>query len=123
MVGRGWGVGDRWIETERKGGKRRKGGREEGRERLVQLPTKVRTPSRQMALPSSFQMRRSSPSAIVRECLVHMRRARVTRALVSQMPTRLLFQMSGLHNGIANKQWHTEWASDDDDGNPAVLLS
>lgn len=85
---------------ERRGG----GGRDEGKERWVQLPTKVKTASRQVAVPCSLQMRRISPSVTVRESLVHMRRERVTRALVSQMPTRLLSQMSELHNGITSKQ-------------------
>lgn len=38
-----------------------------------------------------------------RERLVHMRYG-VIRAQVSQVPTRLLSQMSGLHNSIAKEQ-------------------
>lgn len=96
-----------WIEIERKGEKegrsgrgkegrkekgsgeagdgkgkgREEGGRDKGKEKWVQLPAKVKPVSREMARSSSFQMGRISPSAIVRERLVHMRHDRVTRAL------------------------------------------
>lgn len=107
----------RWIEIERKRGKegrgergkkrrrevgreeRRKNGKEGGKEKWVQLPTKVKTASRQVALPSSFQMNRISPLAIVRECLVHMRHNRVTRALL----------LSDANQAPLPNVWITQW--------------
>lgn len=84
-------------KDERKG---RREGEMEGRKGGVSCQQRLR----QLAVPCSLQMRRLSPSVTVRESLVHMRQERVTKVLVCQMPTRLLSQMSGLHNGIANKQ-------------------
>lgn len=72
-------VGRQGMEKEREG--RKEGGRDKGKEKWVQLSTKVKPVSKEMARSSSFQMGRISPSAIVRERLVHMRHDRVTRAL------------------------------------------